>query len=219
MRNVVEIRSENGNFFRIGRNSEGYYLKNLFTEIPNEFGFYDIDQVKKLFISLCERIQETVPATDMNGHPNAYMRVFYDNDTQILYTQGEEGKNLCAYTAEAASFSEFYTGTIFGERSELITLKHLRQICSVKEERLETFFKALKDYKEDDYTFLEMDKSPDGGISIDKSCYGVKAKGFVTVSPEGFIGNDGDLAFVKLMKKEGVKIITSGGKVSETYLP
>jgi hypothetical protein len=206
MRNVVEIRSENGNFFRIGRNSDGYYLKNLFTEIPNEFGYYDISQVKRLFIDLCERIQESVPATDLNGHPNAYMRVFYDNNTQILYTQGEDGKNLCAYTSKAANFSEFYTGTFFGERSELITLEHLRQICTGKEEKLETFFKALKDYKEDDYTFLEMVDFPDGSISIDKSCYGVKAEGFVTISPEGFIGNDGDLAFVQLMKREGVKI-------------
>ena len=96
MRNVIEIRSESGNFFRIGRNGDGYYLKNSFTEIPNEFGFYDISQVKKLFIDLCERIHESVPATDMNGHPNAYMRVLYDNDTQILYTQGKDGKNLCA---------------------------------------------------------------------------------------------------------------------------
>ena len=206
MRNVVEIRSVNGNFFRTGRNSDGYYLKNLFTEIPNEFGFYDISHVKRLFIDLCERIQESVPATDLNGHPNAYMRVFYDNNTQNLYTQGENGKNLCAYTSKAANFSEFCTGTFFGERSELITLEHLRQICTVKEEKLETFFKALKDYKEDDYTFLEMVELSDGGISIDKSCYGVKAEGFVTISPEGFIGNDGDLAFVQLMKREGVKI-------------
>ena len=206
MRNVIEIRSESGNFFRIGRNEDGYYLNNSFTEIPNEFGFYDINQVKKLFIDLCERVRESGSATDLNGHPNAYMRVFYDNDTQILYTQGKDGKNLCAYTSKAASFSEFYTRTFFGERSELITLEHLRQICTGKEEKLETFFKALKDYKEDDYTFLEMDKSPDGGISIDKSCYGVKANGFVTISPDGFIGNDGDLGFVQLMKREGVKI-------------
>lgn len=206
MRNVVEIGSVNGNFFRVGRNRDGYYLKNLFTEIPNEFGYYDISQVKRLFIDLCERIQESVPATDLNGHPNAYMRVFYDNNTQILYTQGENGKNLCAYTSKAANFSEFYTGTFFGERSELITLEHLRQICTAKEEKLETFFQALKDYKEDDYTFLKMVELPDGGISIDKSCYGVKAEGFVTISPEGFIGNDGDLAFVQLMKREGVKI-------------
>jgi hypothetical protein len=206
MRNVIEIRSESGNFFRIGRNEEGYYLKNLFTEIPNEFGFYDISQVKKLFIDLCERIHESVPATDMNEHPNAYMRVLYDNDTQILYTQGKDGKNLCAYTSRAANFSEFYTGTFFGGRSKLITLEHLRQICTDKEESLETFFKALKDYTEDDYTFLEMVELPDGGISIDKSCYGVKANGFVTISPDGFIGNDGDLAFVQLMKREGVKI-------------
>ncbi len=206
MRNVIEIRSEKGSFFRIGRNREGYYLKNLFTEIPNEFGFYDITQVKELFIDLCERIQESVPARNMKGHPNAYMRVLYDNDTQILYTQGENGKNLCAYTSRAANFSEFYTGTILGESSELITLEHLRHICTGKEEKLETFFKALKDYKEDDYTFLKMVELPDGGISIDKSCYGVKAKGFVTVSPEGFIGNDGDLAFVKLMKRADVRI-------------
>ncbi len=206
MRNVIEIRSESGNFFRIGRNEDGYYLKNSFTEIPNEFGFYDINQVKKLFIDLCERILESVPATDMNEHPNAYMRVFYDNDTQILYTQGTDGKNLCAYTSRAANFSEFYTRTFFGERSKLITLEHLRQICTGKEESLETFFKALKDYTEDDYTFLEMVELPDGGISIDKSCYGVKANGFVTISPDGFIGNDGDLAFVQLMKREGVKV-------------
>ena len=85
-------------------------------------------------------------------------------------------------------------------------MDHLRQICTGKEEKLETFFRALKDYKEDDYTFLKMVELPDGGISIDKSCYGVVANGFVTILPDGFIGNDGDLAFVQLMKREGVKI-------------
>lgn len=34
---IIEIRSEEGDYFVIGKNKKGYFLKNRYTEIPNEF--------------------------------------------------------------------------------------------------------------------------------------------------------------------------------------
>ena len=206
MKEVVAIKSENGSYFYIGKGRNRYYLKNRYTEIPNEFGMYDLGKVKEIFNELCERIPESVPAVSSLGHPNSFMRVVYSDRTEEIFTQGEAGRNLCAYTSNAANYSEFFTGRIFGGKSEYVTLDHLRWVCSEKEENMDVFIKALKDFEEDDYLYLEEKKLEDGTISIDKHCYGNVSKGFVSILPDGRIGNDGGFKFVKLMKAKDVRI-------------
>ena len=57
MGSIVAIKSATGNYFEIGRDQEEYYLKNEYTEIPNEFHKYAMADVKKLFDDLCARVQ------------------------------------------------------------------------------------------------------------------------------------------------------------------
>lgn len=206
MKNVISIQSVRGESFIIGKNSKGYYLRNKYTEIPNEFGMYDINDVEELFNGLCERIPESVKTLFPCGHPNSCMKVTYDDNTTAMYKQGETGLNLCAFTHHAAAFSEYYERSFFDGRSDLITLDYLRGVCSKGKASLETVYKAIKDYKEDDYTFLEKSRLLDGTISIDKKCYGVLSPGMVTIMPDGHIGNTYDIKFLELMKKQGVVV-------------
>ncbi len=209
MKNVVSIESVNGDPFKIGRNQNGYYLSNNYTQIPNEFGAYSIMEIENLFHELCDRIPESVETLFPRGHSNANMKVTYEDGTKVIYTQGEGGKNLAAFTSRAAKYSEFYKNLIMGGRSDLITLDHLRKICSVKIESFDIFIKALKDFEEDDYLFLEVKTFPDGSTSIDESCYGQKFKGFVTLLSDGRIMNDGGLRFVRVMKERGVRVVNT----------
>ena len=73
MAEITSIESVHGNYFVIGKSKDGYFLKNNFTEIPNEFGMYDIEEVGRLFQDLCGRVPELVQTKGPCGHPNSCM--------------------------------------------------------------------------------------------------------------------------------------------------
>lgn len=205
MRSVTEVRSAEGSYFVIGKNDDGYYLRNLYTEIPNEFGMYNIEEVQSLFDGLCDRIPECKETDHPYGHPNSCMRVIYSDGAEQLYKETEQGLNLCAFTARAAQYSEFF-GSVLFFRSELITLDHLRKVCSEKEERFEIFITALKDYLEDDYLTLVEEIQEDGSIRIRENVYS-NVYYPVTINPDGYIEETGNIKFVELMKRNNVRII------------
>ncbi|WP_044913946.1 hypothetical protein [Butyrivibrio sp. WCE2006] len=134
------------------------------------------------------------------------MMVTYDDGEKILYKEGTSGKNLCAYTTAVAEYSEFFTGRFFGGCSESITLEHLRHVCRTGYEDLGFLVEAIKDYIEDDYTWISERREADDAIYIDKTCYGICSKGFISVLPDKHIGNTGDLKFVELLKQQNVAI-------------
>ncbi len=206
MKEIVAIKSENGSYFVIGKNESGYYLKNKYTEIPNEFNMYSEAEVKKLFDDLCERIPDCVKVGFVTGHPNSCLRAVYSDKTEQLFREQKGiGKNLAAFTYGAASFSEFFSGRISG-RSELITLDHLRWVCREKSENYKVLLKAVRDYIEDDYVSVFEVLKPDGTTEIRKMIYSVDHGAIITITADGSIGETGELGFVELMKQHDVSI-------------
>ncbi len=208
MKEIAEIRSANGNYFVIGKRNGSYYLKNKYTEIPNEFEVYDIAKVKELFADLCERVPECKQVKYASGHPNSCMYVIYSDKTQVMFQQQDGiGKNLCAYTAKTAHFSEFFKSTFISGNSELITLDHLRWVCEDKTENLDVLIQALKDFETDDYIEVCHRTNAEGEIEIYRKIYGREHDVLVTILPDGKIGKTGTYQFVELMKKHDVTVV------------
>ena len=106
LKEIVAIKSADGCYFVIGKNEQGFFLKNKYTKIPNEFHLYNDEEVKELFQDLCDRVEECVPVSYPSGHPNSCMYVIYsDKSVQLYKEQRGVEKNLCAYTSSTASYS------------------------------------------------------------------------------------------------------------------
>jgi len=207
MAKVKYIKSVSGNYFEIGINLDGStYLRNNYTEVPNEFGFYDTERVRKLFDILGQQISNAQPVefTNSSEHPNSCIRVLFD-DGKVQLFKG----NFCSSTTNAATYNEFWGHSIFSY-SEMITLNRLRQVVREKREYKEVFLKAVEDIEiaGDDYMWMDTRKNEDGSFEMDKYTYGqLSSKGFISVDKDGYIVNTGDLQYTELLKKNGVMII------------
>lgn len=58
MKEIIAIKSAAGSYFEVEKNSTGYYLRNRYTEIPNEFQYYDAGIAQRFFEELCNRIPD-----------------------------------------------------------------------------------------------------------------------------------------------------------------
>ncbi len=204
---IVAIKSVEGSYFEIGRTRSGYYLKNSFTEIPNEFELYSIDVVKKLFDDLCERVPECMRVDHSFGCPNDCICVVYSDRTEQLYhAQDGIGMNLAAFATETAKYVEFYEDPFYYWGSPLMTLEHLRRVCRSKREDYAVFFKAIRDYIEDDGIDLHDVTLSDGTIEIHELVLGFDFGADYSIMPDGKIGKTGKLRFIELMKKNDVSV-------------
>ncbi len=208
---IVAIKSADGNYFEIGKNEFGYYLKNNYTDIPNEFNMYSLETVKKMFLDLCERVPDCAKVSIPSGHKNSCMLVEYSDKTEQLF-QEQKGieMNLCAYTAKTAEYVEFYADQFFSwHSSSLITLAHLRQVCREKSEDYTVFLTAIRDVIEDDGIDIRENILTDGTIEIHRIVLGHDYGTFISIMPSGKIEKTGNLKFVELMKKHDVSVYRS----------
>lgn len=207
MKDIVAIKSVDCRYFCIGKRNGRYFLKNEYTEIPNEFGYYDMGKVEQLFNDLRDGIIETMDSSLPLEIPETTLcKVIYEDKTEAPYKCRDGGINVRFLAGRVDGYSEFYERMFFGGKSKYISLDRLRWVCEDKEENIDVFLEALKDFDEDDYTSLEVIHNDDGSVSIDKICYGVRTKDYVTLDRMGVIGNDGEHLFVKLMKQNGVRV-------------
>ena len=209
MKEVIAFHSAEGNYYYIGKSDKGYFLRNEYTVIPNEFEKYSMEDIKQLFDDLCERIPECLPVDRVRSdrHKNSFMYVVYDDMTEQLYMEQEGvGKNLCAYNCHVAEYNEFFNDTFLAIIPSTLTLDRLRQVCKDKKEDLDVMFDAVDSMDGDDYTHFKIEERADGGYSIVRSCYGVADKEFITIMKDGSIGNTGWFTYIKLLKEHGVRV-------------
>jgi len=212
MPNVKCIQSANGNYFEIGISVDGdIYLYNKYTQVPNEFGLYDKEKVRELFDNLRAEIPncEPVDFASWKAHPNSHMRVLFDDGSVQIYKETEKGKNLCAMTYNAASYSEFW-GPYIGADNEMVTLSRLRQVIKEKREYKKLFQEAVEDIAigADDYMWMKIRDNEDGSWEMDEYIYGrVSKEAYVSADKDGYIINTGGLKYTELLKENGVKLI------------
>lgn len=178
MKDIIAIRSAAGSYFEVGKNSTCYYLRSRYTEIHD-----------------CEEVFSP------SGHPNSCMYIIYADGTMRLFkTQEGIGKNLCAYTSDAADYSEFFPSIL--ESSNLLTLQHLRQVCREEgKEDFSYFLKAVRDLVEDYKTQVILGRPRNGETTIVKNILGLVIDPFVSISEDGEIIETGGLRFVEVLKK------------------
>lgn len=209
MKEVIAFHSAKGNYYYIGKDEKGYYLRNRHTTIPNEFEKYSMEKIKELFDDLCERILECVPVDQVlaGRHVNSYMYVVYDDMTEQLFMQQEGvGRNLCAYNCNVADYDEFLDEFLGFYNPGTLTLERLRQVCKCKREDLDILLNAVRAMRGDDYTYFDIEPRQDGGYNIVETCYCVPNKEFITIMEDGSIGNTGELTYIKLLKEQGVHV-------------
>ena len=198
MRTIVEIRSAKGDYFAIGRNKGGYYLKNKYTEIPNEFGLYDTNDVRKLFDELCSSIskcylQESLyPIGD-----EAQIYVEYDDKSIELYKCPERSGITIGVTRYSDLFDD-----VFFNRSDVLTLDHLRRVCRDKEESYSVFLYIMKCLNEEDSVRIE-----GAPYSLEMNELGMKRR-ILAFNADRTIGETKvRLKYTELLKAYGVRVM------------
>ena len=212
MKEIVAFRSAEGSYFSIGKNGNEYYLRNMYTVIPNEFKMYSMDRVKELFDSLCERVPECVEVDHVkyDKPQNAFMYVVYDDMSEHLFMKLEgAGKNLCAFTFRAADYNEFYDETFMSINPRSLNIDRIRQVCRNKREDLYVLHEAIKDMDADDFQHYNIEPREDGGYNIVRNCYEVSEKDFITIMKDGKIVNTGHFRYVEFLKNQGVRVLKS----------
>ena len=203
MKKIVSIKSAEGSFFEIGKSAKNsYYLRNEFTEIPNELMEYDMNEIKKMFDDMCQAISTCVPVDYASGHPNDCAIVIYDDNTRQMF-KGQDGVgcNFAAWTSSVAKYSEFIDSS-WWESRRLLTLTDMRRICSSKYITPEELYKILKIEVEDEYVSISYDSR---GFS--KTYCGMEQGYFLTLNIDGTILNPGRFKFVEVLKKNGVRVM------------
>ena len=130
-----------------------YYLKNKYTEIPNEFGIYDSNNLKGLFDGICASISECIPIEYASSFSDDFqVRVYYeDNSSQAFKEQEEnEGDSVSKEARHIAHISEFFSNTdSFWHPEELLIINDLRCICKVGKISPDELLKNIKHTDED----------------------------------------------------------------------
>lgn len=128
------------------------------------------------------------------------MYVIYSDGAKKLFKQQEGiGKNLCAYTSDAAEYSEFLPSYAL-RCSELLTTHHLRDVCREGKEHFDYLFQIIKDLLEDDETWIVLGHPQNGETTIVKNILGLVIDPFVSISEDGEIIETGGLRFVEMKK-------------------
>lgn len=207
MNDIIAIKSSAGSYFEVGKNSNGYYLKNRYTEIPNEFQYYDAGIEKRYFEKLCERIPDCEEVSYPSGRPNSCMYVIYaDGTVRLLKEQEGIGKSIGSCTYDVACYSEFFPLYTLGQ-SELLTTHHLRDVCREGKESFDYLFQALIDIYEDDEIDVMLEPQSNGSAAIKITVYGITSRE-ITITEDGSIAKTGGVLFVELLKKHHVRIVS-----------
>ena len=207
---IVGFLSATGNQFLIEMRKKGqYHLKNKYTEVPNEFGRYSIQAVEKLFKDLKRVMHACEPAESQSGHRNSCFYVIYEDNTRQLMKEKEDSRmNVCAFTANAAMYSEFFPDHF--HYSEVVTLDHLRDVCESGTEAYDIFLQAVGDMVRDGETDVVPHIYEFGEIEINMDVYG-REYSFIRIGADGMIQKTGNSVaepeYVKLLQDQGVKIV------------
>lgn len=204
---IVAIKSVGFGYFEIGKNEFGYYLKNKYTDIPNEFKMYSLERVKKMFIDLCEGLSECIKIEFPCERQGFKVRVIYSDKTEQLFQSVESERAypfVFAYIY-AENYVEFYTESPVYFIPTLLTLDHLRKVCREKVEEYDVLLSIIKELYEDDYVDVVEYNLPDGTTEIHQIVMGQDYHGaLVTIAPDGKIQGTSIFKFVELMKNNEV---------------
>ncbi len=215
MNKILAIRSANYGFFNIGISNDGYFLRNVHTVIPNEFRKYSSDKIKEMFDYLCECIPECleVPAIHVDKNDFRHVYVLYDDMTEHLYRDQDEGDRILTHGArEAADYTEFFEEKfMWSINPGTLSIDRLRLVCEKKIEDFDVFYEAVQHTDLDDYTFWEIRNREDGGLNIFRQVFMTEEGEYITIMKDGRIGNTGDNPYVELLKEYDVKIINMHG--------
>ena len=197
-----------GSFLILMKKKDSYYLKNQYTEIPNEFRLYSMKVLKELFKELRKCVSASEPAEAPSGHPNSCFYVIYETGSKQLFRQKEESKiNVCSRVARAACYSEFFPDDLW--ISELVTLDHLRNVCESGTEAYDIFVQAVQHMIQDGETSVAERINPDGSIDLDMDVLGRKYP-FIRIGADGLIKKCGNIAsepeYVRILQEKGIKI-------------
>ena len=216
MEQIVElVYVKDEDFFLFGKGEKGYYLKNRFTEMPNEFsGEKELKYLREEFERLCGYVAEAEPIEDIFemqmipdgnwGCAKPYVKVtFADRTTQWYRVENKD--LLFWWTAIYSDFAENIYYWKEYEWAQFTALKVVRRICEQKILDYGFLIKALKNGWEDDYTWVDEVPEENGGVSLDYYCYAV-CQWRVIIGKDGTIEDAGDLRVMQVLKAQGVKV-------------
>ncbi|MCR5768960.1 MAG: hypothetical protein K6G45_10790 [Lachnospiraceae bacterium] len=209
---IIGFMSASGQYFQIIMKKKGvYYLKNEYTEVPNEFGLYSMKTVAELYKGLRRCLSKTVSeeAEEPSGHPNSCFYVIYEDNTRKLYRKKDDARlNVTAFTNKAATYSEWVPGTMYV--SEFVTLDRLRDAVECGEIAYDIFLQAVKHLVQDGETGISPHIHDDGSIDLDMNVQG-REYSFIKIGVDGLITQAGNLAseldYVKILKDNNVKVV------------
>ena len=147
-REIIEIRSVEGDYFVIGKNARGFYLKNRYTEVPNEFAHIPIGgdtrritaarpkemvwdyekDVEIMFRVLCQRVEEAWQVAA--GMSETQVKEQRDKSRCVKVIFADKTERLCRdfnhrlNTYTIARFSDFSVNLFDGVESDEIREKN-----------------------------------------------------------------------------------------------
>ncbi|MCR5325051.1 MAG: hypothetical protein K6E85_17475 [Lachnospiraceae bacterium] len=206
---ITGFSSAEGDYFLITmQKKDVYYLKNKYTEIPNEFGIYSMKALEELFKDLRKCISVSDPAEIPGGHPNSCFYVLYEDGTKQLFRQKEDSKiNVCHNVSSVAHYSELFPDDLW--ISELVTIDHLRSVCESGTEAYDVFVQAVSHMIQDGETAVSEQINEDSSIDLNMDVLG-RQYPFIKIRADGLIESDGNMAsrleYVRILKEKGVRI-------------
>ena len=105
LKEIVAIKSADGCYFVIGKNEQGFFLKNKYTKIPNEFHLYNDEEVKELFQDLCDRVEECVPVSYCNW--TAYDGKRFTSFPEVVMWKAHDSNSFSIILLKKPTFLRF----------------------------------------------------------------------------------------------------------------
>ena len=210
MKQIIElVFTEDENFFLIGKGDRGYYLKNRFTEIPNEFsGEKELQDVQKKFEMLCRdvAVEEVVPDTarlQMGQDGCSYVKAIFADRTAQWYRI----EKYSFLFLETAVYTDFLEKPYYWRRewAEFTSLEGVRRICRQKVLDYVFLCKAVRNGWEDDYCWVDEVVEEDGRITFAYYCYTV-CHWRIVIGRDGTIADTGGLRVMQVLKEQGVRV-------------
>ena len=164
----------------IEKREDGFYLRNPYTEIPNEFSEKtDQEKLRETFEFLCKTIEEAdevfeedskTSGTDHKTVRDKYAKVIWDDGTEHWY-RGEKLSTPFFMELCKSDFDRYLLMHHSEEWRQLITLKNVRSICESRMLEYEVLIKAIKRAWTDDYEWVEIKENADGTTAVEYYCY------------------------------------------------
>ena len=145
----------------IEKREDGFYLRNPYTEIPNEFSEKtDQEKLRETFEFLCKTIEEADEV--------------FEEDSKTSGTDHKTVRDKYAKVIMELCKSDFDRYLLMHHSEEwrqLITLKNVRSICESRMLEYEVLIKAIKRAWTDDYEWVEIKENADGTTAVEYYCY------------------------------------------------